>query len=245
MPVTHYDYQMPQTLTDGWTVGDLRKSPLDPERVSRGIDKILNRRFPNIEGLVVVQKGRLLLDEYFKGLGPGDSHQLQSVTKSVLSILFGIAQDRGLVATEDKLFDYFPEYRSQPGWKENKNQITLGNLLSMSSGLACDDWLPPGDNCNSEMWRSQDWLSYILTLPLDHSPGEHFAYSTSCMEPLGAILARKSGMTVPQFAQRVLYDPLGIEAHQWASGPNQVTGGGGQPLSETPGYGKTGLPVFK
>jgi CubicO group peptidase (beta-lactamase class C family) len=225
--VSEYAYQVPQTLTDGWPIGDLRKSPLDPKSVERGVGKILQQRFPNIQGLVVVQKGKLLLDQYFYGFGPSDAHQLQSATKSVLSILFGIAQGQGLVNVQDKLYDYFPEYRSKPGWSEDKNKITLGHLLSMSSGLACDDWLPPGDNCNAEMWKTQDWLSFDLSLPLAYKPGEHFAYTTSCMELLGAVLARKSGMSVPDFGKKVLWDPLGIQAPSWFAGPNQVTEVGG------------------
>ncbi len=226
-PVTQYSYQLPQTLADGWPVGDLNQSRLDSAVVGKGIGQILNQRFFHIESLLVVQKGQLLLDEYFRGLGPDDNHQLQSCTKSVLATLFGIARDQGLVKLSDKLYDYFPDYRAQPGWQADKNRITLANLLSMSSGLACDDWLPPGDNCNKGMWGSQDWLSYDLTLPMDHAPGEHFAYTTSCMELLGAIIARKSGLTIPDFAQKYLYDPLGIQARQWVTGPNQVTEVGG------------------
>ncbi len=224
--VTVYSYQRPQTLSDGWKVGDLRQSPLDAKIVESGVDQILNQQFPHMESLVIVQKDQLLLDEYFKGLGPSDSHQLQSVTKSVLSILFGIAQDQGLMNQTDRLFTYFPEYQSKPGWQKDKNLITLDDLLTMTSGLPCDDWTPSKD-CGQEMLKAPDMLSFVLSQPLENVPGEHFTYCTCCLEPLGAIIAAKSGMSVPDFAQKFLYDPLGIQAHDWWISPQRATEVGG------------------
>ena len=226
-PVTQYQYREPKDLSDGWRVGDLEKTPLDPKIVAKGMDLALQDRFPNLEGLVVVQKGRLVLDEYFRGFDPGDLHQMQSTSKSVLAILFGIAQDNGLVAARQKLYDYYPEYRTQPGWDKAKGRITLANLLSMSSGFDCDDWIPPGDGCNKGMWKSADWLAYDLNLPLNHDPGTHFAYTTSCMELLGSVIAKKSGLSIPDFAEKYLFQPLGIKSFQYASGPNDVTEVGG------------------
>ncbi len=226
MAITTYSYQLPSTLLDGWKVGDLRQSALDPKIIETGVDQILNQKFPYIESLVVVQKGQLLLDEYFKGLGPGDSHQLQSATKSVLSILFGIAQDQGLVNETERLYNYFPEYRTRPGWQKDKDLITLDDLMTMTSGLACDDWTPSQD-CSQEIVTSPDLLSFVLSQQLVNEPEEHFTYCTCCLEPLGAIIALKSGMSVPDFAQKYLYDPLGIQAHDWWTAPHQVTEVGG------------------
>ncbi len=225
--VTEYSYQQPQSLSDGWESGDLSRSPLDPKMVKRGLDQILNQGFPHCESLVLVQGGKLLVDEYFYGTKAGDEHQLQSVTKTVLSILFGIAQDQGLVNTHDKLYDYFPEFRKEKNWEEVKNKITLDHMLTMTSGLPCDDWVGAENSCGQGMWGNPDWLNYVLSMPLNHKPGEFYAYCTSCMEPLGEIIARKSGMAIPDFAQKYLYDPLGIQAHSWWTGPNKVTETGG------------------
>jgi CubicO group peptidase (beta-lactamase class C family) len=221
--VTEYSYQPPQTLSDGWPVGDLNQSPMDPKVVKKGITQILNQAFPHMQSVVLVQGGKLLLDEYFEGFGPGDEHQLRSVTKSVLSTLFGIASDRGLVNSGQKLYDYFPEYRGKPGWSDDKNKITLGMVLSQCAGFACDDYMPPEQSCLAAMYKSGDWLSYSLSQELDRVPGTHYQYCNYCMIPLGAILARQTGMSVPDFAQRALYDPLGIEAHRWATGPDGST----------------------
>jgi CubicO group peptidase (beta-lactamase class C family) len=217
--VTEYGYQQPQTLSDGWAVGDLNQSPMDAKIVEKGITQILNQAFPHMQSVVLVQGSKLLLDEYFDGFGPGDEHQLRSVTKSVLSTLFGIASDRGLVNSGQKLYDYFPEYRGKPGWSDDKNKITLGMVLSQCAGFACDDYVPPEQSCLAAMYKSGDWLSYALSEELNRAPGTHYQYCNYCMIPLGAILARQTGMSVPDFAQKALYDPLGIQAHRWTSDP--------------------------
>jgi CubicO group peptidase (beta-lactamase class C family) len=92
----------------------------------------------------------------------------------------------------------------------------------MTSGFACDDFVPATD-CHFEMYKSSDWLDFVLSQPMNHEPGEHWAYCNDCLELLGAIIARKSGMSIADFAQKCLYDPLGIQARQWETGPNQVT----------------------
>jgi CubicO group peptidase (beta-lactamase class C family) len=221
--VTEYSYQRPQTLSDGWAVGDLSQSPLDPKVVEKGVIQILNQGVPHLDSLVIVQGGKLLLDEYFYGFGANDEHRLMSITKSVLSSLLGIAYDQGLLKPEQKLYDFFPEYRGKPGWTADKDKITLGMLLSMGSGFACDDYTPPLYSCLTSMYKSGDWLSYCLSQSLSHEPGTHFNYCNYCMIPLGAILAKESGLSVPDFAQKYLYDPLGIQAHHWQTAPNGIT----------------------
>lgn len=217
-----YSYQVPRTAADGLETADLQSNGGDLQKIEGAVHGILDLTYPGIHGLLVSRHGKLVLEEYFYGYGPGDEHTMQSTTKSVLSILFGIAQDQGLVHVQDKLYDYFPEYRNKLGWSADKNKITLGNLLSMTSGYACDDFYPATD-CHFEMFKSPDWLDFTLSQPMNHKPGEHWAYCNDCMELLGAVIARKSGMPVPDFAKKYLFEPLGIDAESWGTGPHQVT----------------------
>jgi CubicO group peptidase (beta-lactamase class C family) len=212
--VTDYAYQIPQTLLDGWPVGDLMKSPLDPLIVEKGIREILNQGFPNIHGVVLVQGGKLLLDEYFYGYGPQEPHPQMSVVKSYLSILFGIAGDQGLVDAKDKLFDIFPEYRNKPGWDPRKNRVTLGMLLSMTSGFDVK-----GEN---QGWTATDQLDYSLNRPLANEPGKVFAYDSTILYLLAGAIVKKSGMTFQDFGMKYLYDPLGIRPANWDNGSGRI-----------------------
>ncbi len=219
-PQTGYTYQAPVAVGDGWKIGDL--SAKGALLFESGIKKILDGTFPHIHGVAVAQGGRLLADETFYGYSSPDPHPVQSITKSVFSLLFGIARDKGLIQTNQKLFDYFPEYLSQKRWDPRKNQITLEHLLTMSSGFDCSDWNDAQD-CSWGMVKSNDWQDFALSKPLVQNPGTQFAYCGTCLLPLSVILDKVSGLSVPEFAQKYLFDPLDIHSAQWVNAPSAGT----------------------
>lgn len=224
--VIDYTYRKPARTDDGWEPGDIQEAGGDRNKIEDAVRAVLMQDVPNIHSLLLVRHGKLLLDEYFYGYHPEEIHQLQSTSKSVLSILMGIAEDQHLLKTTDKLMNYFPEYRSKPNWDVRKNEITLGALLTMTSGFACDDGQyrkAGGAGCEVDMLNSPDWLDFCLTQPMAHRPGQHYGYCTSCLTLLGAVLSKQSGMSVGDFAQKYLYDPLGIHSVQWLTGPNGIT----------------------
>jgi CubicO group peptidase (beta-lactamase class C family) len=221
VPQTLYVYLPPQVLHDGWKTEDWRKAGLDLKPLQEGLQKVLEGTYPHIHSVQVVYRDKLVLDEYFYGYGPEDFHPLQSETKSVFSALVGIAGDQGRLGLDEKLYDFFPEFKNQPGWSDNKNQITLRNILTMTSGLACDDW-KDASVCSWAMVHSSDWLSFVLAEPVDVEPGSRFRYCGACLLPLSAILEKRSGLSVPDFAQKYLWDPLGIKRVKWFSGPQGV-----------------------
>ncbi len=211
---TDYVYQIPQTLSDGWPVGDLRKSRFDIGTVEKGIHEILDQKMPNFHSLLIVQGGQLLLDEYFYGYGPDETHQLQSVAKSILSAVFGIAQDKGIVRKEQKIYDFFPEYRKRPGWDPRKDKITLGTLLSMSSGF--------DGKTEDGTWGAADKLDYSLSRPLTNEPGKVFNYDSTILCLLIAALTQKTGMSYEDFSQKYLFAPLSIQPTHWGHDAGSV-----------------------
>jgi hypothetical protein len=218
-PVTVYSYKAPEDLTDGLPVGTLETSDKGFPSISTGLNEILNENLPDIHSLLIIHKGKLLVDEYFYGYGPQEAHPLFSVTKSVFSTLFGIAQDHGLINVDQKLYDLYPEYRSKADWNPRKNEITVGMVLAMDSGFACDDM---ASSCGAGIYTSSDWVDYTLSLPLNNLPGNHWVYNGTSLIPLSNWIVRKSGMPLTNFAQKYLYDPLGIKSYQWETGPNGV-----------------------
>ncbi len=218
---TRYHYAPPPPLSDGWAAGDLRHSHADLPQIEGVVQGILRGRFPYIHSLLVVQDGKLVLDEYFYGYGPDDPHPVMSVTKCVFSLLFGIGEGQGWVQPSRRLFNYFEDYRSRPGWDPAKDSITLGSLLTMTSGLGCDDFKDSG-SCSWKMVSSPDWLDFSLSLPLQNQPGTHFAYCGACLTPLGVVLERQSGLGLVPYAQKFLFDPLGIKPPDWWEGPGGI-----------------------
>ncbi len=216
-----YTYEPPKDLSDGWESGDLRKTNADVKKIEKTVQKLLRPDFPYVHSLLAVKDGKLVLEEYFYGYGPDDAHPVQSITKPVFSLLFGVAETQGLCCASQKLYDFFPSYRSQSNWDPRKDGISLENLLTMTSGLGCDDSKDAKD-CSWPMVASPDWLDFSLSLPLNEKPGSHFAYCGACLTPLEAILEKQSGLTLADYAQKFLFDPLGIKRPPWWEGPQGI-----------------------
>jgi CubicO group peptidase (beta-lactamase class C family) len=222
--VMKYSYSPPQTLPDGWPVGDLRQEPyksrINLASLESGISKILvGKTFPYIHSVVVVQQGKLLMDEYFYGYSAREPHPVHSMTKSVFSILTGLAIDGGRLTLDDSIYRFFGKYDNDP----RKDKITVRMLLTMSSGLDCDDWAPvatpPPTPCSWGMVASPDWLDFSLNHSVAYDPGTTFQYCGACLTPLSAMLEKKVGAAIPDFAQKNLFDPLGISGASWWAGP--------------------------
>lgn len=222
-PANPYVYKVPAKLTDGWKTGDLREQKADLDKVSRGINQILLGLIPDVHGLVVARHGKIMLEEYFQNYTGDYAHPLFSCTKSVFSTVYGIAQDQGLLSLDQKIFDLYPEGRSKTGWDTQKDKITVGMMLSMTSGLDCDDVGVGTANCGAAMGQSKDWLSFIFALPMSsHEPGTFWRYNGCCLSLLSNLIAQKSGMSFPDYAKKVLLEPLGIKDDSWVTGPNGV-----------------------
>ncbi len=217
--LTQYAYQPPADLKDGLKPGDLRKNKTAFPEITGSMNQILDRTFPDIHSLLVARHGKLVMEDYFYGYGPQDPHALFSVTKSVFSTLFGITRDKGRLSLDQKLYDFYPDYRAAKDWDPRKDKITLGMMLDMTSGFQCDNL---ADSCAIGAVLSKDWLGYVLNLPLNHDPGTHWTYNGTSLLALSSLLVQKNGMTVPDFCQKYLEEPLGLKSHPWESGPNGI-----------------------
>src|SRR5260221_13191749 len=145
----------------------------------------------NVHAVVVVRGGKLVYETYRSGQDekwgtkqgvvtytPQMQHDLRSITKSVVSLLIGIALDRKLIASlDDPIFKYFPDYAALR--TPEKDQIHLSHLLTMTSGLAWDERLPYSEPENSErvMIRSVDPYRYVLEQSVSQQPGKEWNYS--------------------------------------------------------------------
>ena len=234
-PQYEYLYQVPEETGDGWETSPLQAEGVDFERVAELIRNILNRNFENIHSVLLVKNGKLILEEYFYGYDRDKKHQMRSATKSVTSILVGIAKDRKMIQSVDqKIYEYFPEY-DEIDWSAPKNKITLKHVLTMTAGLDWNEWTYPDSDTRSSIYgmaRSDDWIEYVLQKGIEQPPGEIFNYSSGLSLVLGAILKNKTGLYANDFADKYLFGPLGISEFSWQQGPNGMvyTSGGDRGL---------------
>ncbi len=231
-----YVYRVPAGTDDGWETSSLNAEGIDAERITEMVREILNGKYDDIHSVLLVRNGKLVLEEYFDGNARNLKHVWASVTKSIASILVGIAVDRGMIPDTDLMIhELFPEYRGTK-WIDGKYGITLKNILTMTSGL---DWLamtseiPLTDprNDDSGAYRSRDPVRYTFDKDLVDTPGSLFNYSTGLSIILGEIIRKRSGSSVQDFSRKYLFDPLEMgddQSRTWKVFPGGIvdTGGG-------------------
>jgi CubicO group peptidase (beta-lactamase class C family) len=156
---------------------------------------------------------------YYQG---SDLHSLQSVTKSVTAMLVGIAIQRGELAnTSEKILGYFDDYDIL-NLDDLKRQITIEDLLTMQAGIEWDEFtysLDDPRNSVGELERSDDWIQFILNLPMTHQPGEVFVYSSGAAQLLSVIMQKTTGLPIDEYAEEYLFKPLGISEYFWKKTP--------------------------
>ncbi len=180
---------------------------------------------PRMRSLLVSVDGNLQVENYFHGASARRAANLKSASKSIISVLVGIALDQGYLESVDTTIDqFFPEYLDDPA----KQRITVEDLLTMRSGLETTS------NRNYGRWvQSGNWVRHVLTRPMVAPPGSRMIYSTGSTHLLSAIITKASGMNTHRFARRHLGEPMGISVPRWTADPQGILFGGNE-MSMTP-----------
>ena len=197
-----YEYRIPADLGDGLAVGELSQAGLDRAVATRLVDRVVDGTYKDVHGILVYRAGRLVIEEYFYEDDRDRVHQMRSASKSVVSTLVGIAIDRGVLAGDGELVLKRLPYESYANADPRKGQLTLRDLLTMRSGLACNDWDGNSPGNESRVYQSQDWVKFVLDLPMLEPPGTHGQYCSGNVAVAGRMVERATGTPLPSFAQQ-------------------------------------------
>lgn len=179
---------------------------------------------PHVRALLMERRGASFA-YYQQGITASSRMNVASVTKSVVSLLVGIAIERGAIASvEEPLAAFFPEHAQGPG-AAALQRVTLRHLLTMSSGfdrggITYDDYID-----FSRRLYAPGFLAYALARPLAYEPGSRFQYNSVDTHLLALALARRLKVPLAEFAQDVLFRPLGIHGVEWPTGQDGVPNG--------------------
>ena len=209
-----YSYVAPPDLRDGIPVGDVARAGggIDSASAARLVARVVDGTYPDVHAILVYHHRRLVVEEYFYGYDRDRQHEMRSLTKSVVSALAGIAIDQGRIEGDTALVTKLLPYEHYANPDPRKDRLTLRDLLTMRSGLACDDWDDASRGNESRMYQSADWVRFILDLPMVDPPGTRGRYCSGNAAVVGRIIERATGTSLPGFAQEHLFTPLGIRA---------------------------------
>jgi CubicO group peptidase (beta-lactamase class C family) len=239
---TNPDCPAPAKLDDGWATSEPQEQGLDPRLICAIGARLSAWKDANVHAIVIARHGVLVYEKYFAGedqnwgkrLGRIDYdanmvHDLRSVTKSVTSLMVGIALDRGWIKSLDApVLSFFPEYADLRS--PEREQITLRHLLMMAAGLEWDETIPYSNPENSEnkLYEAVDPYRYVLERPVADPPGKVFNYITGAPTLISAVLHKATGKQIDHLEKQVLFDPLGIkQAESTRFGNGDTMGGGG------------------
>ena len=215
-----------------WDVGDKLDSAFE------------NGELKNLHSVIVVRNSRLVFERYYEGqdkiggepighivFTPNTRHDLQSITKSIVSLLYGIALSEGKVPeVNTPLVDAFPAYgdlMTDP----DRRRIKVEHALTMTMGLEWDESSYPYGhwaNSSTSMRYAQDRHRYLLGLPIVADPGTKFIYSGGATMLLGHIIKTGVGKSLVEYAKEKLFHPLGITDIEWRNyrnGEERAAGG--------------------
>jgi CubicO group peptidase (beta-lactamase class C family) len=201
------------------------------------LDQFITSRAANIHGVVIVRRGRLVLERYYEGddqvrddqgrtrseritFSPERSHELRSVTKSIVGLLYGIALGEGKVPALDQLLlAQFPQYADLPDMSQRR-RWTIAHAITMTLGTDWDEDLSYDDPRNGQtaMEAAPDRYRYVLEQPIVAVAGDRWIYCGGATALIGKILEKGTGQSLHDYARTVLFDPLGSGPSGWRVG---------------------------
>jgi CubicO group peptidase (beta-lactamase class C family) len=187
----------------------------------QGIDSgVLLEMFRNIQSshddfhsILIIRNGYLVIEAYWAPYHRSTTHNVKSASKSIMSALTGIAlKEQYLKNLEQKVAEFFPEYVEEP----QKANVSLRNMLTMTAGI---NW---SEDSGPSPFDLDNWKK----LPMIEKPGQRFVYNTMLTHMMSAIVTEVSGTSTRTFADKYLFQPLGITNCQWTKGGDGYYHGG-------------------
>lgn len=212
---------------EGWEFSNI---PYNKALIDSLEQKISSGDFPLINGIVVINKGKIQIEKYFNLEDRWQLHDPRSVGKTFASAVLGIALEEGYIKNLDQTLDEFYTLKNYEHYSAKKAEVKLRHLLTMSSAFDGNDndYDSPGNEEN--MYPKDDWVKWTLNLPMakDRTSGEAWNYFTAGVVLLGDILHQSVPGGLEMYAHEKLFAPLGIDRYYWMKTPQGVanTAGG-------------------
>jgi len=203
----------------GWKVSGEK---FNQEKIRLLNQKIAENRFREITGIVVIKNDKLLLEEYFNGYERDSLNDTRSVGKSFSSALMGIAVKDGYIKNENQSLKDFYDLKQFKNYSSKKDSVTIKSLLTMSSAFDGNDEDSDSPGNEENMYPTDNWVKFALDLPMtENKIGKNWHYFTTGVVVTGDILDKSVPEGLEKYADKKLFQPLGITNYKWQFTPQQ------------------------
>lgn len=204
-------------------------SPIDQQLITALNTKIADKSYRMINGIVILKKGELLLEQYYNGESRATLHDSRSVTKSITATMVGMAIRDGFIASENQYLKEFYPLKQYANYSSKKDSVKLLDLLTMSSAFDGNDDIDASPGNEENMYPTADYTKFALDLPMVSGikNGERWSYFTAGTHLLMDIVDQKVAGGAEKYVKRKFFDPLGISTYEWARTPQGKPFGGG------------------
>ncbi len=206
-----------------WRTATPESQGIDSAALASAISQVTEKHL-GVHSLLVIRHGYAVVNASIYPYDGATPHDLASVTKTVTSVLTGVAVAQKLIRLDQPLLPLFPK-EGPADADAQKKKITVGDLLRMESGLDCG--YAPGERELEQMKRSANWVQFALSLPMKYEPGTHSAYCSPGYHLLGSSIGAAAHMSEAEFGKKYLFEPLGIHGVVWADDPQNRSHGWG------------------
>jgi CubicO group peptidase (beta-lactamase class C family) len=227
-----YVYRKPIPRDDGWPVASVEDVGISRAQITKFINLILTRPMDSLESsdvhaVLIARHGKLVVEEYFHNTDPDEPHDTRSAAKSLTSLLIGAAALKGEpVSSSTHVYSAMGRNDADP----NKRAMTLEHLMTMSSGLDCDDAddnSPGNEDTMQQQTAQPDWYTYTLDLKSIRKPGEKAVYCSCQANLAGGVLQRATHKRLEDLIRDLVAAPLQMGAYNlWYSPAHDVYMGG-------------------
>jgi len=227
-PGVTYTYSKPPDLGDGWPTASLEEVGLSRSGIEKFVQAIIDTPIDSVKsqedhGVLIARHGKLVLEEYFHGENRDKAHDTRSASKSVASDLMGAARAAGVpVDPSDHVYQVMNGGAFPTDLDPRKRALTLEHILTMSSGLECDDNNEDSPGFEDKMWNQTeqpDYYKWTMDLKMVREPGAKAVYCSAGSNLVGGVVARAAKSNTLEMFPRLLAKPLQIEKYYLTVSP--------------------------
>jgi CubicO group peptidase (beta-lactamase class C family) len=209
----------PVARDDGWAVSTPAAEGMDGARLDALARRIRAGEHGTLHSVLIARHGRLVWEEYFGGWQAETPHTLQSVSKSVTSLLAGMAVGDGALAVDQPVVGFFPDYQPIRNLDARKQAMRVEDLLTMRTGLDWSESSYEGSPLQQLNQSSGDWVRFVVDWPMREDPGTRWEYVSGGVMVLGGIVGRVEGARADSFAATRLFQPMRMAGYDWYRNP--------------------------